>query len=309
MDLPQQFPYGPRLKALLGFYVVGILFCIIPLHFHQHALWLLGLIGIFSLFAALTGTFRRFALRPSLAFNIDKLVIRRGRLPTEVPYTSIRSFHEARYGRMKVLKLQTRERAIEINSTLLPDNASFETIRDFLKARVTPDPTPKPKIPGAYACRCSYEGNGEIYDSNGELLWRFKTLHFGKPHYPYGLFRIPDFVVCDKDEKEIFRVKPERQWMLTARFTMTGNGSPICAIRLKSMLRNKYTLDFANGEKWLYRMPLFSVNFGGASETGGKIRVRVRSHNLWLIFLDPKDDRPELISAVAFLHRERLRFN
>jgi len=308
MDLPIQFPYGPRLKTLLGCYAVGILLCAISICWR--AFWIFGLMGLVPLSVALAGTFRRVTLRPYLAFKEDKFVIHRGRgVTTEIAYSGIQKIHEATHGRMRVLKLQTRERSIEINSALLPDDASFETIRDYLKERVTPQPTLKAKIPGAYACQCNYEGNGAIYDSNGELLWRFETLHFERPHYPYGVIRIPDFVVCDKDGRKIFQVGPERQWMLRARFVMTRDGSPVCAIQLRSIFRNKYTLEFANGEKWVYRMPLFSVNFGGASENGGKIRVRVRGHNIWLMFFDPEHDRPEVVSAIAFLHRERLRFN
>src|SRR5262249_55908059 len=141
------------------------------------------------------------------------------------------------------------------------------------------------------------------------VVWFFKTLHFRKPHYPYGVLRIPDFVVCDKNEKEVFRVKPKGRWMPMARFVMTCDGSAVCTIRPRSILRNKYTLEFANGEKWTFHAPLFSVNFGATSETGGNIRIRVRTHTIWFTLLDPQWDRPEIISALAFLHRERLRFN
>jgi hypothetical protein len=150
---------------------------------------------------------------------------------------------------------------------------------------------------------------GGIYNSNAELLWRLKTLHFRKPHYPYGVIRIPDFVISDKDDKEIFRIKPERRWMPMARFVMTRDGVTICTIRLRNVVRTKYTLEFTNGEKWQFRMPLFSTNFGGTSEKGEKIRTRFRSHNNWLMSFEPQHDRPELVCAIAFLHRERLRFN
>src|SRR5208282_5234518 len=70
--------------------------------------------------------------------------------------------------------------------------------RDFITSRVAPKEKNVPPIEaGKYCFRCSYEGIGEIYDSNGGILWHFKTLH-KRPHYPYGLFRLPDFVVYDK---------------------------------------------------------------------------------------------------------------
>lgn len=307
MDLPKQFPYGPRLTALLLYCALGISFCAIPA-FHR-ALWIFGIPGLFFLLGALAGTYRRIVVRPFIKFDSDKILFRWPSRTNELPYDRIRSFREGRYGRMKVLKLQTQERLFEINSTLLPDNETFDLIRTFLKSRVAPAPEEKkPKVPGAYVSRCAYEGMGEIYDSNGELLWRTKTLHFHKPHYPYGLFRIPDFVVCDKDEKEIFRIKAERNWIFP-HFTMIRDGSPFCSIQSRSPLRNKHTLAFSNGEKWVFRMPLFTMHFKGVSESGGRISVRVRTHNIWQILINPESDRPELAAAIAFIHRERLRFN
>jgi len=119
---------------------------------------------------------------------------------------------------------------------------------------------------------------------------------------------LPDFVVCDKADRELFRLKLERKWSL-AQFVMVENGLPICTIKQRSILRNKFTLDFANGQKWAFRMPLFTANFAGLSETGDRIHVRVRTHNIWYVLIDPKVDNPQLVAALAFIHRERLRFN
>jgi hypothetical protein len=90
---------------------------------------------------------------------------------------------------------------------------------------------------------------------------------------------------------------------------MVENGSPICTIKLRSILRNKYSFDFANGQRWVFRVPLFTVNFSGVSETGEKIRVRLRSHNIWYVIIDAKADNPKLVAVLAFIHRERLRIN
>jgi hypothetical protein len=209
---------------------------------------------------------------------------------------------------MTTFYLRTKERTFEINSILLPNMASYVAIRDFITSRVAPKEKIVPPIEaGKYCFRCSYEGTGEIYDSNGGILWCFKTLH-KRPHYPYGLFRLPDFVVYDKAEKEIFRIKLERKWAL-AQFAMLENGSPVCIINQRSILRNKFTLNFSNGQKWVFKMPLFTVSFGGWSEEGEKIRVRIRTHNIWYVLIDTNVDSPQLAAALAFIHRERLRFN
>jgi hypothetical protein len=196
----------------------------------------------------------------------------------------------------------------EITSVLLPNMASYAAVRDFLNSRVTPkEPTARTSEAGRYCFKCSYEGNGEIYDSNGELLWRVKTLH-GRPHYPYGLFRLPDFVVQDKADNDLFRIELERKWPLL-QFVMTKNGLPVCTIRQRSILRNRYSLDFSNGQRWGFHMPLFTVIFKGSAETGEKIRVRLWSHNVWHVQMDTKADSAQLVTALAFIHRERLRFN
>ena len=121
-------------------------------------------------------------------------------------------------------------------------------------------------------------------------------------------FDCPIFVVYDKAEKEIFRIKIERKWAL-AQFAMLENGSPICIINQRSILRNKFTLNFRNGQKWVFKMPLFTVSFGGWSEAGKTIRIRIRNHNIWCVLIDTNVDSPQLTAALAFILRERLRFN
>ena len=54
-------------------------------------------------------------------------------------------------------------------------------------------------------------------------------------------------------------------------------------------------------------MPLFTVYFKGWSETGGKVFVRVETHNTWFLQIDEGRDSPQLLAALAFIHRERLR--
>jgi len=90
---------------------------------------------------------------------------------------------------------------------------------------------------------------------------------------------------------------------------MLENGLPVCTINQRSFLRNKFTLNFTSGQKWVFRMPLFTVKFGGMSETGERIRVRFWSHNIWYVMIDTKADSAQLAVALAFIHRERLRFN
>ena len=308
MDLPRRFAYGPQWRPIVGMFALGAAILV----FVGKVSFGFGLaLSFLPLSFALMGTVRRLFLPRFLELGQDTLLISTGFFQTRVtkiPYADIEQTSEVRRGRMTTFYLRTKERPFEINSILLPNMASYVAARDFINSRVAPKEKNVPPIEaGKYCFRCSYEGNGEIYDSNGGILWRFKTLH-KRPHYPYGLFRLPDFVVHDKSDKELFRIKLERKWAL-AQFMMLENGLPICTINQRSILRNKFTLNFTNGQKWVFKMPLFTVNFGGRSEAGEKIHVRVRTHNIWYVLIDTKADSAQLAVALAFIHRERLRFN
>ena len=167
----------------------------------------------------------------------------------------------------------------------------------------------QPGEPMIYGFHCTYEGSGAIYGTTNQALWQF-TGQEGhcERNPPYGVFRLPDFVVYDADKRERFRVKRVRRLPM-ARFVMIENGQPICTISQRSVLLNRYRLDFASGEKWTFHMPLFTVYFKGQSDTGGKVFVRVETHNTWFMQIDEGQDSPQLLAALAFIHRERLRCN
>lgn len=307
MDLPCQFPYNPQWRIILFGFVFGGAFL-----FFGKIHWIFFAFGIpFTVFAFMLAV-RRLAFPKFLKLEQDSISIPNGFLRTwiaKISYADIESWWETVRGSANAtLHLQVKGRTFEIPSMMMQDMASYVAVRDFVKSHFKKkEKAIQPIEAGKYCFRCSYEGNGEIYNSNGEILWRFKTLH-KRLHYPYGFFRLPDFVICDKTDKEIFRIKLERKWTL-AQFMMLENGLAICTINQRSILRNKFTLNFANGQKWIFRMPLFTARFDGLSETGEKIRVGVRTHNIWYVSIDANADSPQLVVALAFIHRERLRFN
>jgi hypothetical protein len=271
--------------------------------------WIFLLFGILFVTFALLLAIRRLAFPRFLQLEQESLLIPKGfsgAWISRILYADIEKGWETVRGSTRTLNLQVKGQMIEINSIMLLDMVSYVAVRDFVKSRVIPKE--KPVEAGKYGFWCSYVGNGEIYNSNGKVIWHFKTLHI-RPHYPYGLFRVPDFVVCDRAGKELFRIRLQRKWPL-ARFEMIENGSPICTFQQRSFLRNSFTFAFTDGQKWVFRMPLFTGRFGGLSETGEKIRAHSgRTHNIWYVSIDEKVDSPQLVAALAFIHRERLRFN
>ena len=309
MDLLRRFTYGPQWRQIGIMFALGV---VILALISRRSFGFGIAFSFFPLSFAFLGTVRRLFFPRFLELRQDALSISTGFFQARVAkilYADIQQTSEVKRGRMTTFYLRTKERTFEINSILLPNMAGYAAVKDFVNSCVEPKEKIVPPVEaGKYCFRCRYEGIGEIYDSNGGILWRFKTLH-KRPHYPYGFFRLPDFVVYDKSDKEVFRIKLERKLAL-AQFTMLENGLPICTINQRSVLRNKFTLNFTNGQKWVFKMPLFTVRFSGLSETGEKIRVNGgRTHNIWYVLIDANVDSPQLVSALAFIQRERLRFN
>ena len=57
---------------------------------------------------------------------------------------------------------------------------------------------------------------------------------------------------------------------------------------------------------WMFRMPLFTVFFGGESTAGELFWVEVGPSNLqWNVLFQPGTDQVPLVAGLAFLHRQR----
>lgn len=258
---------------------------------------------------------RRLILPRTLELGSDALWLPAGFLRTRVtkiPYADVIWTHEVALPLTAILKLRTPVRTFEILSTFLPDMTGYVAVRGFVNAlvqqRAKAHPVPRQAGEGTRYCfQCTYTGSGAVFNAGGALLWRVKTRHEGERFaYPYGFFQLPDFVISDTAGQEVFRVRRERR-LPRAQFVMVENGRLVCTLRQQSLLLNKYTLDFAGGPQWTFHMPLFTVNFNGVSETGATVRARLWTHNIWYVEIDSAADRPQLVAALAFIHRERLR--
>ena len=315
MELPCRHPYDPPwnliwLMVAAGFAMPGLM-CL-----RLVSCGVALAVGAVPVLLALMLTVRRLVFPRFLELDQDALSVPMGFLrvrATRIPYAEVEWTRETAHFSAAVLSLRTRERAGEVISSFLPDAASYASVRDFLHSRLKKmAPVPRPRQPGDprdYCLQCSYPGFGNVCDSEGRVFWQTAGQEERtRARYPYGLFRLPDFVVSDSGKQELFRIKRIRRLPM-ARFVMTQKGVPVGTIIQKSLFLNRYALDFAGGEKWNFRMPLFTVFFKGVSEAGGKVLVRLWSHNVWYVRVDAGCDTPELLAALAFIHRERLRCN
>jgi hypothetical protein len=157
-----------------------------------------------------------------------------------------------------------------------------------------------------YCFQCVSDGNGEIYNRDSKMLWRFSTPHqnifLAFPRFFFQL--LPDFVFYDTAEQELLTIRCERRYPLT-RFVMVENGLQICTIKQMSILQNKYLIEFDSGYRWTFHIPMFTVYYKGVAETGEEVHVRMQRHHTWYVQIPSNLVDLRLVAAFALIHRER----
>ena len=157
-----------------------------------------------------------------------------------------------------------------------------------------------------YRFDSSWEGNGQISDEKSKPLWRYLSPgRFSNSSF-YGFFRLPVFVVEDLEGHELLSFRRIKRFPFGVYQIKEGNRL-IGAIRQGAFLFTKYHIEFESGLRCTFCLPLFTVWFRGKTETGERILVRLWGHRTWFVRLDPKINNFQLLAAIAFIHRERLR--
>ncbi len=143
---------------------------------------------------------------------------------------------------------------------------------------------------------------GSILDESGDVVWRSETRPTRSPYSPANLLKKPAFVIVEPDGSEIAQVSRCRR--LPPTFSIRNANGCVGTIRLRSVLRNLYSVSLGS-ENWLFRMPLFHVDFGGVSDLGGRVWVRMGpSKKQWNILFALGVKHREMAVAIAFIHRE-----
>ena len=148
-------------------------------------------------------------------------------------------------------------------------------------------------------CFCSdWDGNGEIFNSEGKVVWRFRSVGSDRNE------GTPLFVFSGPDGKELAVVRREKR-LLMARFAVFENDVRMCTIWQRTLTLTKYDFEFSQ-VKWTLRMPMFSVRMRAASENGLEILVHVRSRKQWFVRLPIGNDQPPMMAALAYITRKKL---
>lgn len=154
----------------------------------------------------------------------------------------------------------------------------------------------------SYCIDSNRDGNATIYDREGHVLWR-STAPFPNRHlFLFG--SSPDLAFYDDAEHEALVVRSERGGPLP-RYMMIAGGMVVCTIRGRSLLPNRFTLDFTDGPRWTFHMPPFAVFYRGTSETGAEVRVRLVRYDRWYVQAAADCDSLPMLAALAVIQRHR----
>lgn len=134
------------------------------------------------------------------------------------------------------------------------------------------------------------------------MRWHYQTEPCRSAYSFLNLFRRPDFVLLDHDEKEVLRIR--RRTRFPPRSDILQNGEVVGTIRLRSVLLNRYSLVLKAGPTWTFRMPLFTIRFYGESSANSRVRVLMGPKVQWMLHLSAGADDVRLVAGLAFIHRQ-----
>lgn len=91
----------------------------------------------------------------------------------------------------------------------------------------------------------------------------------------------------------------------TVRYVMRRSGDPLWTLTVRSIVRKRHQLERSVGEKWTFDTPFFwwqdlKGTIAGIPRLFGRVGPTKR---LWFIWVEPSWATPDLLAAVALLHR------
>ncbi len=115
----------------------------------------------------------------------------------------------------------------------------------------------------------------------------------------------PRLRVLDAGGREEGLIRPEGL-VPGMRYAMRRNGEPVWILSVRSIVRKRHALELAHGDSWTFDTPFFwwqhltGTAFGAPRLLGG-VGPAIW---IWVMFIEPGRDTLDLLSAVAFLHRQ-----
>jgi len=139
LELPNQYPYNLRPRLIVLVFATGLLWIAMGYLSLGHLPTGFGLwFGIIPIGLALLVGVRGILAKRYLVLDNDSMILPTGPLQmrtTKIEYSSIKRVWRHYLPLTVVLRVATEKRNFEILSTLLPDNASYLALEEFLNRK------------------------------------------------------------------------------------------------------------------------------------------------------------------------------
>ncbi|MCX7424327.1 MAG: hypothetical protein NTW96_01615 [Planctomycetia bacterium] len=150
--------------------------------------------------------------------------------------------------------------------------------------------------------------SGVVRDEHGGIRWRYGVRKDDLGRSWANPFNKKDFVVVNAEMGEEIVVR--RVSFFPPRFTIVDSQGVRGTVCMTSILRNKYTINVSEGQRWTFRMPLFKVGFwGGTDESPEFWVIEGPSKMQWSILIKPGIEDQPLVAALSFIHVERWNYS
>lgn len=145
---------------------------------------------------------------------------------------------------------------------------------------------------------------GRISDEQGMLRWRYRFQRSPSRRRWTNPFNKPDFIVEDADGRIEAIIR--RASFIPPVFHIIAANGIIGRVRLRSLLRNRYTIEIDGVDSWTFRMALFTVQFRGDSGKATDLWVAMGPSEMeWSVLVRPGLEDRLLVPTLAFIHNER----
>jgi hypothetical protein len=145
--------------------------------------------------------------------------------------------------------------------------------------------------------------SGTLMDEKGVVRWRYGTRKNTAANRLANPFNKSDFLVVDPNGTDQIVIR--RASFIPPVFNIVRAGTIIGRLKMRSLFRNKYSIEIDQVNTWTFRMPLFTVRFFGESGAGPEIWVVVGPSKMeWGILIAAAAGEWPLIAALAFIHVE-----
>lgn len=145
--------------------------------------------------------------------------------------------------------------------------------------------------------------SGKIFDEHGSIRWQYDAVRNPEGRNWRNPLNKPDFVFTNPAGHAEILIR--RMSFVPSVFQILEGTNSIGRVSLQGLLGIKYRILLDGYGTSTFRLPLFTVRFGGDTDNGPSIWVVVGPSKMqWNVLLKPGTNDRGLVVSLAFIHNQ-----